>query len=67
MRKKTPKTDVVERQKAVEFVEASAALEGYPPLTPNDGIAYELREKWVNGEIGTEEHVTALLEHFNEG
>jgi len=52
---------LLKRQAAVEFVEASDALEGYSPITPEDGIAYELREMWLNGQIDTDERVRLLL------
>lgn len=52
------------RRTHVEEVEASEALEGYAPLGPKDGLAYELREAWVRGEITTEEWGERLRAHL---
>ncbi|RBP53516.1 antitoxin VbhA family protein [Arenicella xantha] len=51
---------LIERQNAVKFVEASNALEGYAPITPEDELTYELREMWINGQIDTEERIRLL-------
>lgn len=61
--KEQKNADRQQRQDAVNFVEASNALEGYPPLDPQkDVVAYDLRIKWINGEITDEEHVQILLD-----
>ncbi len=57
----------LKRTEAVSFVENSAALEGYSPLTKDDGLAFSLRERWVNGEIGEEERISKLLDEAAEG
>lgn len=44
--------------KCVIQAEASDALNGYPPLREEGGLAYEQQKQWILGEITTEEYLT---------
>jgi hypothetical protein len=50
-----------ERCDIVQWVEASEALEGYEPLT--EGVAYELNQQWIKGDISLEEKGKLLFLH----
>ncbi len=51
------------REKIAQKVQASEALEGYAPLSPEDGLAYELQQQWIKGEITIEENIARLKAH----
>ena len=53
-----------QRQKVVDKVQASSALEGYEPLTPNDGVAYKLQQDWIDGKITLKESKKKLMEYY---
>lgn len=61
MAKKQTKAD---RQKIANDVQASSALEGYEPLSPNDGVPYQLQQQWIEGEITMQERRKRLMEHY---
>ncbi len=48
------------RAKAAEKALASDALEGYGPMT---GLAHELQQAWIRGEITIEESIQRLAAH----
>lgn len=52
------------RAESVKATEASEALEGYEPLTEADGYAYELQQKWILGEITSEESIALFRAHI---
>ena len=52
------------RAEIVKRVEASSALEGYPPLSEVGGYAYELQQRWVLGEITSEENGRLLAKYY---
>ena len=56
--------NVIRRQEMADRVEASEALEGYAPLNPHDGLVYELRQQWINGDISTEDSIRQLKEKY---
>lgn len=53
-----------DRQKISDRVQASSALEGYEPLTLDDGVPYILQQEWIDGKITLEESKQKLLEHY---
>ncbi len=52
-----------ERAEIIRQTEASEALEGYAPLSEVGGYAYELQQKWVNGEITIKQRIELLKKH----
>ena len=52
------------RAEIVKRVEASSALEGYPPLSEVGGYAYELQQRWILGEITSEENRRLLAKYY---
>lgn len=51
------------RVEIVKQTEASAALEGYAPLSETGGYAYELQQQWIRGEITSKERIALLKEY----
>ena len=51
------------RVEIVKQTEASAALEGYAPLSETGGYAYELQQQWIRGEITSKERIALLKAH----
>ncbi len=62
--KKTVTKEQKERADIVARVEASEALEGYAPLSADSGVAYQLEQRWIQGEITLEQKGALLAEYY---
>lgn len=56
---------IKERRKVIRAVEASEALEGYPPLADADPEAHVRRERFILGEITIQEYIDELVQLAN--
>lgn len=52
------------RAEIVKQIEASEALEGYPPLSEIGGYAYQLQQQWILGDIDASENIELLKKHY---